>query len=90
MGRKILIKLLKKNIDRFPSDFYFQLTDTEKMHLWFQSGTANRMTRTNPYVFTEQCIAMLASVLRTEIACKTSIKIMRTFVKMRHYIKNSE
>lgn len=44
---------VKRNINRFPSDFYFKLTDEEKRELWFQSGTANNMSRTNPFVFTE-------------------------------------
>ena len=79
-------KAVKRNIARFPDDFYFQLAEKEKTHLWFQSGTTNKMSRTNPHVFTEQEIAMLASVLHTDIAEKMSIRIMRSFVKMRHYI----
>ena len=87
-GTKDINKAVKRNVDRFPSDFYFQLTDNEKKYLWFQIGTANKMSRVNPYVFTEQGVAMLASVLHTDIAIKTSIKIMRIFVKMRHHIKD--
>ena len=88
-GTKDINKAVKRNINRFPSDFYFQLTDKEKNKLWFQSGTANNMSRTNPYVFTEQGVAMLSSVLHTEIAVETSIKIMRSFVKMRKYFANN-
>ena len=88
-GTKDINKAVKRNINRFPPDFYFQLTEMEKNKLWFQSGTTNNMSRTNPYVFTEQGIAMLASVLHTEIAEEISIKIMRSFVKMRRYFANT-
>ena len=88
-GTKDINKAVKRNINRFPPDFYFQLTETEINNLWFQSGTANNMSRTNPYVFTEQGIAMLASVLHNEIAEEISIKIMRSFVKMRRYFANT-
>ena len=84
-GTKDINKAVKRNINRFPNDFYFQLTDIEKKNLWFQSGTANNMSRVNPYVFTEQGVAMLSSVLHTEIAEEISIRIMRSFVKMRKY-----
>ena len=84
-GTKDINKAVKRNLNRFPSDFYFQLTDEEKKELRFQSGTTNNMSRTNPFVFTEQGVAMLASVLHTEIAEEVSIRIMRSFVKMRKY-----
>lgn len=85
-GTKDINKSVKRNIKRFPKDFYFQLTDEEKEELWFQSGTTNNMSRSNPSVFTEQGIAMLSAVLHTEIAVEVSTRIMRSFVKMRHYI----
>lgn len=85
-GTKDINKAVKRNIKKFPNDFCFQLTDDEKEELWFQTGTANNMTRTNPFVFTEQGIAMLASVLHTDIAIEISIRIIRSFVKMRNYI----
>ena len=85
-GTKDINKAVKRNIKKFPNDFCFQLTDAEKEELWFQTGTANNMTRTNPFVFTEQGIAMLASVLHTDIAIEISIRIIRSFVKMRNYI----
>lgn len=85
-GTKDINKAVKRNIKKFPNDFCFQLTDVEKEELWFQTGTANNMTRTNPFVFTEQGIAMLASVLHTDIAIEISIRIIRSFVKMRNYI----
>lgn len=72
-GTKDINKAVKRNINRFPDDFYFQLTENEKKQLWFQSGTANNMSRTNPHVFTEQGIAMLSSVLHTDVAEKIII-----------------
>ncbi len=86
-GAKTINQAVERNKERFPNDFYFQLTDDEKIKLRSQSGTAN-MSRSNSYVFTEQGVAMLASVLRTSIAAKISIRIMRTFVAMHKYISN--
>ena len=88
-GTKDINKAVKRNNNRFPYDFYFQLTDNEKYNLWFQTGTSNTMSRTNPYVFTEQGISMLSSVLHTETAINMSIKIIRCFVEMRKYISNN-
>ena len=88
-GTKDINKAVKRNFNRFPLDFYFQLTDEEKNELWFQSGTANNMSRSNPFVFTEQGVAMLSSVLHTEVAEEVSIRIMRSFVKMRRYFANN-
>lgn len=89
-GTKDINRAVKRNIERFDSDFYFQLTEAEKNYLWFQIGTANNMSRTNPYVFTELGVAMLSSVLHTKIAIDENKKIIRAFVAMRHYIGNSE
>lgn len=86
-GTKDINKAVKRNIIKFPEDFYFQLTDEEVKDLRFQNGTANSKSRYNPYVFTEQGVAMLSSVLHTEIAAQVSVRIMRTFVKIRHYIR---
>ena len=87
-GTKTINQAVSRHLDRFPSDFYFQLTDSEYKKLWSQVGTANmsNMSRTLPYVFTEQGVAMLSAVLRTKVASSVSINIMRAFVKMRHYI----
>ena len=85
-GTKDINKAVKRNIERFPQNFYFQITEEEMKKLWFQSGTANKMIRSLPYVFTEQGIAMLSSVLHTQIAISQSIRIMEAFVKMRKYI----
>lgn len=89
-GTKDINKAVKRNIKRFPSDFYFQLTNEEKNILRFQFGTTNSSkSRTNPHAFTEQGVAMLASVLHTEVAEEASIAIMRSFVKMRRYFVNN-
>ena len=89
-GTKDINKSVKRNIDRFPDDFYFQLTNDEFENLRFQFGTSSLNDyggrRYNPYVFTEQGVAMLATVLKTSVSAEVSIKIMRTFVKMRKYI----
>ena len=93
-GTKDVNKAVKRNINRFPNDFYFQLTKDEFNNLKFQIGTSSLNTyggvRKQPYVFTEQGVAMLASVLHTEIAEETSIRIMRAFVKMRHLLINNQ
>lgn len=92
-GTKDINKAVSRNIERFPEDFYFQLNKEEYMDLKYQIGTSNFKThggvRKLPYVFTEQGVAMLSSVLRTEIASKVSIDIMRAFVAMRKYISCS-
>ena len=88
-GTKDINKAVKRNIERFPKNFYFQITEEEMKKLWFQSGTANKMIRSLPYVFTEQGIAMLSSVLHTQIAISQSIRIMDTFVKMRKIISSN-
>ena len=87
-GTKDINKAVKRNIERFPEDFYFQLTKDENSILRFQIGTTNNrnMIRSLPYVFTEQGVAMLSSVLRTEIATNMSIKVIRAFVAMRKFI----
>ena len=65
----------------------FQLINEEYENLWSQIGTAkNKMSRTNPYVFTEQGVAMLSAVLRTSVAEEVSIKIMDAFVEMKKFI----
>ena len=90
-GTKDINKAVKRNIERFPKDFYFQLTKEENSILRFQIGTTNNrnMIRSLPYVFTEQGVAMLSSVLRTEIATNMSIKVIRAFVEMRKFISNN-
>lgn len=88
-GTKDINKAVKRHKDRFPSDFYFQLTDEEQEYLRFQFGTANNKARFNSFAFTEQGVSMLATVIHTQVASEVSIKIMRSFVKMRKYFSNS-
>ena len=87
-GVKSINLAVKRNLERFPEDFYFQLNEDEISNLRFQNETANvsNMTRTLPYVFTEQGVAMLATVLKTNVASQVSVKIMRAFVVMKKYI----
>ena len=89
---KNLNRQVKRNIERFPDDFMFQLTKDECENLRCQNVTANRsaMSRTMPYAFTEQGIYMLATVLRGKLAEQQSIFIMRAFREMRHYIKQNQ
>ena len=90
-GTKDINKAVKRNLERFPERFMFQLTNTEYQTLKFQIGTSSIKggRRYNPYVFTEQGVAMLSAILRSEIAVEISIKIMDAFVAMRKYIGNN-
>ena len=87
-GTKTINQAVNRHLDRFPEDFYFQLTNVELMNLQSQVGTANisAMTRTLPYAFTEQGVAMLATILRTNVASKISVSIMRAFVAMKNIV----
>ena len=80
-----LNKAVKRNIDRFPNDFMFQLTPEEYKSLRFQFGIfkKGRHAKYLPYAFTEQGVAMLSSVLRSKRAIEVNIAIMRAFVKLR-------
>ena len=93
-GTKTINQAVKRNRDRFPNDFYFQLNENEYINLKSQIGTANLTehggVRKMPYVFTEQGVAMLATILKSKTAINVSIRIMDTFVKMRHYINYNE
>jgi len=82
---KVLVQAVKRNIDRFPDDFMFQLSNDEFKRLRSQIVTSNKRggRRTPPYAFTEQGVAMLSSVLRSKQAVQVNIEIMRTFVKLR-------
>jgi hypothetical protein len=88
---KNLKRQVKRNIERFPDDFMFQLTKEEFKILRCQIVTSNRGgTRYLPYVFTEQGVAMLSSVLKSDRAIQVNIQIMRTFSKLRKYIFSHE
>lgn len=92
---KALNRAVKRNIMRFPDDFCFQLSEVEFENLRCQIGTSSLENdnyggrRYLPYVFTEQGISMLSAVLRSEMAVKVSVKIMRTFVELRHFMENN-
>ena len=84
-----LNQAVKRNAERFPSDFMFQLTDQETEDWKSQIVITNSITmglRRNPYAFIEQGVSMLSAVLKSPIAIQTSIAIMRAFVAMRNYI----
>jgi hypothetical protein len=98
---KRLNEAVKRNLDRFPSDFMFQLTDDELENLRSQIATSSLRTqnvtlsshggrRTHPYAFTEQGIAMLSSVLRSQRAVEVNIAIMRTFVQLRSLMQSNK
>jgi hypothetical protein len=79
---------VNRNKEKFPSRISWITNDKEVDVLWSQNATANisSKSRTNPRVFTEQGVYMLATILKSKEAIQTSIRIMDTFVKMRHYI----
>jgi hypothetical protein len=81
---KTLVRAMKRNLDRFPKDFMFQLTAEEVENLRYQIGTSSwGGRRYRPYAFTEQGVAMLSSILRSERAVRVNIEIMRVFVRLR-------
>ena len=77
-GTKEINQAVKRNIERFPNDFYFQLTKSNLEELRSQNVTANisHMSRTNPYAFTEEGVAMLSSLLNTKVAEQVSVDII--------------
>jgi hypothetical protein len=88
---KVFNQAVRRNSSRFPLDFMFQLTIKERESLRSQSVTSNRGgSRYNPYVFTEQGVAMLSAVLRSKRAVQINIDIMRTFVKIWQMLATSE
>lgn len=88
---KVFNQAVSRNIERFPENFRFQLTKEEFDSLRSQIATSNGRggRRYRPYMFTEQGIAMLSGVLRSDIAIQVSIRIMNTFVEMRRFIANN-
>ncbi len=88
-----LNEAVKRNGDRFPSDFMFQLTKAELENLKSQIAIASSKwggRRHAPYVFTEQGVAMLSSVLRSKRAIEVNIAVMRTFVRLREMISSNK
>jgi phage regulator Rha-like protein len=85
---KLLVRTVKRNIERFPRDFMFQLTSKEFENLRCQIGTSSRWggRRYRPYAFTEHGAIMAASVLNSERAVKVSVYVVRAFVKLREIL----
>lgn len=99
---KVLNQAVGRNRERFPSDFIFQLTTEETETLKRQFGTSSLRSqnvtsnmarggrRYRPYAFTEQGVAMLSSVLRSQRAVRVNVEIMRTFVRLRRWLVTHE
>ena len=88
---KVFNQAVKRNIDRFPENFRFQLTKLEKSELVTKCDrfTSLKHSTVNPYAFTEQGVAMLSAVLKSQTAIQTSIYIINAFVQMRKFISNN-
>lgn len=88
VGTKVLNQSVKRNRERFPAMFHFQLSDNEKFELVTNCDRFESLKHSsvNPYAFTEQGVAMLSAVLRSETAVKVSIRIMHAFVEMRKMV----
>jgi len=88
---KVLNQAVKRNLKRFPDDFMFQVSENEYENLRSQivtSSTKHGGRRYMPFVFTEQGIYMLATVLKSDVAIDVNIAIMRTFTKLREFSKH--
>jgi|SRR6266446_1430065 len=93
VSTKALNQAVKRNHDRFPPDFMFQLTAQESQSFPMRSQivtASKRNIRFRPYAFTEHGIAMLSSVLRSKRAIEVNIAIMRAFIKMREMLESNE
>jgi hypothetical protein len=88
---KVFNQAVKRNENRFPDDFRFQLTDTEKFELVTNCDRFHSLKHSsaNPYAFTEQGVSMLSAVLKSDIAVDISVKIIRSFATMRKFISNN-
>jgi len=89
---RALVQAVKRNWDRFPEDFMFQLTSEEFQNLKSQIVTSSwgGLRRATPYAFTEQGVAMLSSVLMSKRAVRVNIEIMRAFVRLRQILASNE
>ena len=88
---KTLNRAVRRNHDRFPADFMFQLTAEEAANLRCQIGTSSYGGRRyRAYAFTEQGVAMLSSVLRSKRAVQVNVEIMRAFVRLRRWLVTHE
>lgn len=88
---KVFNQAVKRNENRFPNDFRFQLTEVEKYELVTNCDrfTSLKHSSVNPYAFTEQGVSMLSAILKSNIAVDMSIKIIRSFINMRKFISNN-
>ena len=88
---KVLNQAVKRNVERFPDDFRFQLTKEEclRSQIVTLNEKQGQHLKYMPYAFTEQGVAMLSSVLRSQTAIDVNIQIMRAFVSMRHFMVNN-
>ena len=88
---RVLVQAVKRNIERFPTDFMFQLSKEEFDHLRSQAVTSSwGGRRYPPYAFTEQGVAMLSSVLRNKRAVQVNVEIMRAFVRLRRMLEGNK
>ncbi|MFC1515784.1 ORF6N domain-containing protein [Thermodesulfobacteriota bacterium] len=89
---KVLKQAVRRNIDRFPRDFMFELTKGENQSLRSQNVTLKRGQHSKylPFVFTEQGVAMLSSVLKSDRAIQVNIQIMRAFTQLRQMLSTHE
>jgi Asp-tRNA(Asn)/Glu-tRNA(Gln) amidotransferase A subunit family amidase len=85
---RVLVQAVKRNLERFPKDFMFQLTRMEFANLksQFVISSWGGLRRATPYAFTEQGVAMLSSVLKSQRAVQVNIEIMRAFVRLRRML----
>jgi hypothetical protein len=91
VSTSVLNKAVTRNIDRFPPDFMFQLTAKEFSELKFHFGTSSwGGTRKLPRAFTEQGVAMLSGVLKSQRAVRVNVEIMRAFVKLRRLLASND
>ena len=91
VATKVLIQAVKRNVERFPEDFMFQLTRYEFANLRSQSVTSSwGGRRYPPYAFTEHGVAMLSSVLNSANAIQVNVEIMRAFVRLRRLLASHE
>jgi hypothetical protein len=88
---KVLNQAVKRNIDRFPEQFRFRLTNTEKTELVTNCDRFSNLKHSsnNPFAFTEQGVAMLSAVLKSDIAVQVSVRIMMAFVEMRKFVASN-
>lgn len=90
VSTKVLNQAVRRNIRRFPADFIFMLTKTEKKELVTKCDRFKTLKHSSvsPYAFTEHGVAMVSTVLKSEVALRMSILIIKTFVKLRRFASN--